>query len=333
MRPGGTLVFVHEKRMGFGLHPNSIIAQDFSEALNHMLRQNIDEEEDPILEADVRLPVQRWLQQRRRLETQVGGHQRRLYFVLMYCDDNIIGVVGADRAVRVLKQWRKLTQDVGLIMAIPEKRSLGTWCKWVGALVFAVVGMVVIPKAKLVRAAEGIRQLMNDGIEFAEYRALMGLLEHLRDVARLPKRFTHGLYAPHGRDGEGQDGPNALVRPNVFMKLQFERWLHSLGHCAGCVFTDVLKRRDLKEARTLRFVAASDAATDSQPAGLGGLYAWPLLASFGACSRPGVVAHHCLGADCMHLQRDYVCATPAAERKAQPLSRCHFSLLYTGLRN
>ena len=30
----GSLTFISQRRMGFGLHPNSIIAQEFSEALN-----------------------------------------------------------------------------------------------------------------------------------------------------------------------------------------------------------------------------------------------------------------------------------------------------------
>lgn len=269
-QPEGSIVFVHEKRMGFGLHPNSIIAQDFSEALNFMLRQDIDAVEDELLEKDQRAAVQTWLQRRKQLEARVGGHQRRLYFVLMYCDDNLIGVVGAERAVRVLKRWRQLTQEVGLIMAIPEKRSLGVWCKWIGAIVMAVGGMVIIPKAKLLRAAEAIRRLLDGGIEFWEYRGLMGLLEHLRDVARLPKRYTHALYAPHGREGESCQGPNAIVRPSVFMTVQFKRWLDTLGKCGGCTITDVLRRRDLKEAPNIRFVAASDAATDSNPPGMGG---------------------------------------------------------------
>ncbi|MGA1354685.1 MAG: hypothetical protein ACO32I_07955, partial [Candidatus Limnocylindrus sp.] len=266
----GSLVFVHEKRMGFGLHPNSVVAQDLSEAINHMLREDIDRIEDPILEADPRPSAQAWLQERRALEATVGGHQRRLYFVLMYCDDNIIGVVGAQRAVRVLKQWRTLTRDAGLIMAIPEKRSLGVWCKWIGALIFAVIGLIVIPKDKLVRASSAIRVMLNEGIEFAEYRSLMGLLEHMRDIARLPRRYTHGLYAPHGAGGEGAEGPNTIVRPKVFMVIQFTKWLDVLGRCGGCAITDALRRSDISSLPGIRFLAASDAATDSNPPGLGG---------------------------------------------------------------
>jgi hypothetical protein len=43
----------------------------------------------------------------------------------MYCDDNIVVVVGVQRALRVLHAWRKLTNDAGFIMTFPEKRTLG----------------------------------------------------------------------------------------------------------------------------------------------------------------------------------------------------------------
>jgi len=88
-------------------------------------------------------------------------------------------------------------------MAIPEKRSLGVWCKWIGALIFAAAGLIVIPKDKLVRASAAIRTLLDSGIEFSEYRSsLMGLLEHVRDVARLPRRaFARALKSSGAQSG------------------------------------------------------------------------------------------------------------------------------------
>ena len=41
-------------------------------------------------------------------------------------DDNVIGVVGAERALRALRCWHSLMASTGLIMAIPLKRSIGT---------------------------------------------------------------------------------------------------------------------------------------------------------------------------------------------------------------
>eukprot|EP00965_Chrysotila_dentata_P033080 1101882-Pleurochrysis_carterae.AAC.1 len=60
----------------------------------------------------------------------------------MYTDDPVIAVVGVDRALRALRVWRSLTDDLHLIMAIPEKRTLGVWARWLGALLFATLGIV-----------------------------------------------------------------------------------------------------------------------------------------------------------------------------------------------
>ena len=90
-----------------------------------LLREDVDAEEDPIMEADPRPTTQAWLAERRDVEEAHGGHQRRPYHASMYCDDNVVIVVGAARAVRILRKWRALTTDAGLLMAIPEKRSLG----------------------------------------------------------------------------------------------------------------------------------------------------------------------------------------------------------------
>ena len=86
------LVFVQERRMGFGLHPNSNIAQDLSEAIDHIFRKRMDAVEDPINEADPRPSMRNWLAARRRLEARVGGHQRRLYTTRTFCDDNIVSL-------------------------------------------------------------------------------------------------------------------------------------------------------------------------------------------------------------------------------------------------
>ena len=269
--PGGTVVFVHEKRMGFGLHPNSIIAQWLSDALLHMLREDIDAVEDPLLRDDPRPSAQRWLHDRTELEAKVGGHQRRLFAVHMYLDDVIILVVGSPRTIRVLKAWRALMVATGFIMAIPEKRSIGSWGLWIGALIFTVLGVIAIPKHKLLRATHALRELHNGTMQFAQYRSLVGLLEHFRCVARLPRRFMHGLYQPHGAQGVGAlEGPHGIVTPSTLMHVQIARWLDVVMTCAGCSILNVIKRSEWGEVVDSTCFTASDAATDSVPPGLGG---------------------------------------------------------------
>lgn len=268
---GNHLIFVSEKRLGFGTVYNSNHAQQFSEALNFMLREDMDRIEDPLLEADPRSTAQRWLASRREVERIHGGHQRRLYMVHMYCDDNIMAVVGVDRAVRLLRAWRRLTKESGLIMAIPQKRSAGTWALWLGIYFLSTFALAVLPRAKVLRAAAALRETLTSGLDFGRYRSLVGLLEHVREVVRLPRRVMFSLYGPHSARGESRDGPAAIVHPHPFMREQLQAWLDRLASSVGAPFTRVLRRNSVRqEPSALSFLLSSDAATDSDPPGMGG---------------------------------------------------------------
>ena len=282
----GELLFISEERMGFGVHPNSGIAQELAEALLHIFRRRVDAVEDDLLRDDPRPEAQQWLRERVRLEERKGGHQRRLYAAHMYCDDSIVAVVGVERALRLLKEWRLLTQESGLIMAIPEKRSLGTWCLWVGILVFATLGIVAVPRAKLLRATAAIKDALRHELEFSLYQSLLGLLEHFRQAICAPRRSMHALYRPMLHSGEGGGlGPTDLVSCDNLMGEQLTRWSSRLARAAGAPITHTLRERDLpwdETAPHLLFVGSSDAATDSNPAGMGGWmfgYYWHLSLS------------------------------------------------------
>jgi len=268
---GNTLVMVNERRMGFGIHPNSGIAQELSEAIDHIFRARMDAYQDPINEADQRPAMQRWLAERRRLEQRVGGHQRRLYSSVTFMDDNLIGVVGVEQAIAAIRIRREITREAGLIMAIPEKRVLGVWGVWLGIAIFASLGILVVPKSKLVRAAASVTEALSGTITFDVYRSLMGLLEHIRHATRWPKRIMHGLYRPHGPEGASRDGPGGIVKPDQFMAQQLLQWLHLLSSRAGAAFTAVLARSNMPDVYgKLQYYASSDAATDSTPPGMGG---------------------------------------------------------------
>ena len=53
-------------------------------------------------------------------------------------------------------------------MAIPEKRHLGTWAPWLGVLLLAGIGLVLIPKAKLLRTVQRIDELVTNGLPFQD---------------------------------------------------------------------------------------------------------------------------------------------------------------------
>ena len=95
----------------------------------------------------------------------------RLYAAYVFTDDPVFVVVGAERTVRALRTWRRLTADSGLIMAIPEKRHLGSHAMWLRVSVIVALGIVVVPTAKLLHAARVIKVTLAEGVEFSLYRS------------------------------------------------------------------------------------------------------------------------------------------------------------------
>ena len=263
----GELVFISERRLGFGTHPASNIAQRFSEALLHLFRTDMDKVEDAIMEADPRPSMEQWRRERQEVQARHGGHQARLYASTIYCDDPIHACVGIERCVRMLRTWRRLTTDAGLLMAIPEKRMLGVWLSWLGILIFAGLGFVVIPPEKIMRAVMSINRALAGAEEFSAYRALVGLLEHIRAITRLPRAVMYYLYDPHMGDPE----PNGLVRLNESGAARLRWWRGQLGRIGGAPFTRALGWKHLPPRACFpQFVIYSDAASEGAGAGLGG---------------------------------------------------------------
>ena len=272
------LFFVSERRIGFGASPSSNIAQRFSEALLHLLREDMDAAEASMA-PDMRPSAERWRAARSAIrmtgkrDSDIERRaQQRLYFAHMYTDDPIMGVVGVQRAIRLLLTWRRLVGELRLIMAIPEKRHLGTWAPWLGVLLLAGIGLVLIPKAKLLRTVQRIDELVTTGLPFQDYRSLIGMLEFLRVVYCASASIMYSLYQPHGSLRVKQEGPAALIRPNPFQYEQLRRHREALLNTGGAPVTAALKRAQAAESQPLpvKFVASADAATDSDPPGMGG---------------------------------------------------------------
>ena len=290
----GQLVFISERRLGFGTHGASNIAQRFSDALLYLFREDMDAADAPFFDAPSP-QMQAWLDAREQAagaaaaasyesfgnfdmddEPSDARHmhrleQRRLYSAYVYSDDPVFLVVGVERTLRALRAWRRLTTSAGLIMAIPEKRSLGTHAPWLGVLILAGLGIVVVPKAKLLRAAGTISAVLRGGQPFHIYRSLVGLLEHLRDVNLHGRNVMHGLYAPHGADGASRFGPSGRVDCDPLMTKQLQRWLSLLRRSAGVSARAAFHREEVEPQSTFTVKACSDACCgDEDPTGMGG---------------------------------------------------------------
>ena len=268
--PASRLFFVSERRLGFGAKPSSNIAQRFSEILLAFLRADMDAAEAAV-PPDNRPTAREWRRLRTALPPDLHDPeaQLRLYFVVMYTDDPLMVVVGVERALRLLRCWHLVCTRVGLLMAIPEKRNLGTWAPWLGVLICAGLGLVIVPKAKLLRTSARLLDTLTSRTDFQEYRSLIGMLEHLRCVNCAPAACMYGLYGPHRSESIRNDGPSAPIRVNAFMAAQLERWIKLLASTGGAPVSAALRRAATLPS-TLTYVISSDAATDSDPPGMGG---------------------------------------------------------------
>ena len=281
---GARLVFVSELRLGFGTHGASNIAQRFSEALLAMFREDLDAEDAAFLRDGLNPRLDAWLAARRGAARSGARHAGRdvtpddflralrLYAAFMYTDDPVVVTVGVQRTLRALRVWRRLTNDVNLIMAIPEKRNLGTHALWLGVLLMVTLGIVVVPRHKLLRAAVVIRQTLAGGQPFHVYRALCGLLEHFRAVNLMTRQVMHGLYTPHQWDGASRYGPSGRVECDELMRKQLERWLSLLGSTAGVSVRRAFSREKVERPPRLTVVCCADACGvgDVDPCGIGG---------------------------------------------------------------
>lgn len=269
--PHARLFFVSERRLGFGAKLSSLIAQRFSEAVLSLFRADMDAAEAAV-PVDQRPSAQEWRARRRAAAATHKGNELeflRLYFVVMYTDDAILCVVGVDRAIRLLRCWQRLIASIGLLMAPPEKRNVGTWAPWLGVIIFAGIGLVLVPKDKLLRTAARLTSILQGTrTEFSEYRSLIGMLEHLRCVNCAPGSVMYGLYTPHKTSAIQLEGPSTFIRCTVFMLHQLQRWLDLLKRTGGAVVTAAI--RGLLGMASLTYVVSSDAATDSHPPGMGG---------------------------------------------------------------
>ena len=301
---GPKLLFVSEKRLGFGTHGASNIAQRFSDALLHLYREDMD-----AADAEARgtaSPAElSWLQVRLDLQRRLGepcsdvrrwtarpqdllpdiaaptrvsdippGYvcpQLRLYACYYYTDDPQFHFVSVERTKRGLRVWRRLTEAVGLIMAIPEKRSLGSWSKWIGAFLLFGLGIVVVPREKILRASAVISDVLSDGVEFHVYRALLGLLEHLRAVNLQPRNIMYGLYRPHGPNGASRHGPSGWVTCDLLMTKQLQRWQSLLFRSCGVSSRRAILREEIESRPRITIDVTSDAClADVERAGIGG---------------------------------------------------------------
>jgi hypothetical protein len=253
--------FVAEYRLGFGISINSNICQRLANFIIHAFLSEFRQSEEAYLAREP-LCVRQWIAQRRRLAADTGRFEDTLFRVHIYTDDPIFIVIGVDRTLRALRLWREITTRFRLLMAVPQKRRIGTMVKWLGFLPCPMHGIIVAERNKLLRAMLAIHQALDGELTVDRYRSLLGFLEHLKVLLDRPRVRMYGLYRPLRRGHEIDRGPAALVRIDPFMQYSLKHWLAALASTAVAPVTYALPRARRKPLLNATFFVSSDAAKD-----------------------------------------------------------------------
>jgi hypothetical protein len=308
---GGVPAYIAEQRLGFDISLSSNLGQRLAELILSVFRTEFDREEnalfdtilpvggacvsDGVIDAATRTAsgytdVCRWIARRRTLAKVTGNSELRAYAVHQYTDDAVFTCIGAERTVRALRCWHRVTTGFGMPMAIDAKRQVGTRLLWLGMEWHVSLGLLVMQQDKVQRAALAL-DLIIGGVElttFDTYRSLMGLFEHLLAFSEGDRTLMDHLYSNNFRRGNTY-GPLTIMVFGDQQLNSLRRWRRLLMRATGCTCSVALRlasvvRPRLPErlrASTLftpqprvpgAFFLYSDAASDD--CGGGGLGGW-----------------------------------------------------------
>jgi hypothetical protein len=167
----------------------------------------------------------------------------------------------------MLKAWKFITQGTNAMMAIAEKRSLGTSCVWLGVRFLAQLGLSALTAQKVLSCVAQISDALSGDCCFDAYRRLMGFLEHVRQVLFLLGDKMYGLYECF----KDRPDPAVKIKLSVLATKQLRAWRKRVLSCPGARVT---VRREVSVAPSVglrNLHTFSDAAKEgTQCPGLGG---------------------------------------------------------------
>jgi hypothetical protein len=268
--------FASEYMMTFGVSPASNIAQRFADSILWIFRRRMVVADAPFLEQEAREypQLRAWLEDRLLLLGCDPALQCQLYAALIYTDDPLFMVLGAARMARALAVWTQLCEDVGLLMAIADKRQCGSHVYWLGAGLLGGLALAWASPHKLISALEKLGRVIAkpSTLTVGEYHSLLGLLEHLLFLNAMRRNIMYGMWHPFQQSFSPD--PSALLKATPLMLQQAHRWRAVLRSSAGVSGIRLVSKGIAPGASASLscFTTFSDAALSEDFAGMGGWF-------------------------------------------------------------
>ena len=249
--------------MAMGFAPSSNIAQMGGEALLFILDMLMEAFDvvDPAEEAQLAAIMA----ERHKRHGGTNGRPRRRY---IYTDDALIAVIGTQRFLRAIVQWRTLLRTANVLAAAMHKRQLGTHAIYLGVRLMSTLGYAAVPEVKLLKALHWMEQLRAGSLSKEEAKRCFGLLVHLVFLDATMRATTAGLWKATRRS---RADPVTLTEAE---DRRASRWQLRLRQAAAVQMDEAVRRsnRKAETAGGLTLIGQSDACRERKQelAALGG---------------------------------------------------------------
>lgn len=268
------LAFV-EHVMAMGMTPSSEIAQRFANALMQSFCRRLDK-----AEASADFPRSQaetaWRNARSELSDDQYGTQARLFDANMYTDDPAMCIVGVQRTLLAIQVWHQMVGEAGLMAAKVSKWQIGAGGVWLGINIYPALGLMWVPKEKTLEAVKAIDETVSGRLQAAEYRRLVGFLEHVAGVVNLPREMLDYLHRPMRPGGEVERDPSGPLEADGKRDGFLRKWRAMLINSSGASLLRAVPVvagaafQSHKGAPPTTWRLRSDAALEVNLSGLGG---------------------------------------------------------------
>ena len=264
-----------EMVMSMGLVPSSEIAQRLANALMQVFAQRLRAAELaqqwPQCEAE-----RRWREARARLPHDSLGPADRMFDALMYTDDPCWTIVGVERTVLAIGVWHDIVAGSGLMPAKASKWQLGAGALWLGGCCYPSLGVMWVPRDKALRVRQRIATVLDGSCSPREYQEIIGFLEHVVDIGRLPRELMDYLHKPMRAGGECETDPLGSLEPDGRRDGYLRKWRSILLNTPGASLLAACEARSASATAPAEWRLRSDAMLESYGSAMGGcLYgAW-----------------------------------------------------------